>query len=90
MPENISELSVEQMTNVLEVFCKDPYFLDGLSTPALETLLHQVQDELDALESDEPEDDDDAYEQWEESIDELKDKIESIQNRLLRQNIPEK
>lgn len=83
IPANLKDLSVDQLTTVLEGFVKDPYFLDGMSRSELEDLLEELEDELDCLHCNEPEDDDDdEYEEWEEEVDELEDKIESVKARL--------
>lgn len=83
VPEDLKDLSVEQITTVLTVFVKDPYFLDGMSRSELEELLEQLQDELDMLACNEPDDDDKvSHDWWEDAIDELEDKIQAIEDRL--------
>ena len=83
VPLDLKELSVDQLTTVLTVFVKDPYFLDGMNRSELEELLEQFQDELDHLECNEPDDDDTvSHDWWEDEIDELNDKIQAIEARL--------
>lgn len=83
IPQDLKELSVDQLTTVLTVFVKDPYFLDGMSRSELEELLKQLQEELDNLECNEPDDDDTvSHDWWEDAINELEDKIQAIEDRL--------
>ena len=83
VPQDLKELSVDQLTTVLTVFVKDPYFLDGMSRSELENLLEHLQDELDNLECNEPDEEDAvSHNWWEDAIDEIEDKIQAIENRL--------
>lgn len=83
IPADLKDLSIDQLTTMLQVFVQDPYFLDDYDHSELIDLLEQLEDELDSLHCNEPDnEDDDAYEQWEEAIDELEDKIDSVRARI--------
>lgn len=57
--------------------------LEGLSLADLYDLLEELEQKLDIVEADEPEDEDsDAYEEWEDMVDDLEDQIDAVQEAI--------
>lgn len=57
--------------------------LEGLTLEELTGILEELEQKLDIVEADEPEDEDsDAYEEWEDIVDDLEDQIDAVQEAI--------
>lgn len=57
--------------------------LEGLSLADLYEILEDLEQKLDIVQADEPEDEDsDAYEEWEDIVDDLEDQIDAVQEAI--------
>ena len=57
--------------------------LEGLALDELTGILEELEQKLDIVEADEPEDEDsDAYEEWEDIVDDLEDQIDAVQEAI--------
>ena len=57
--------------------------LDGLTLEELTGILEELEQKLDIVQADEPEDEDtQEYEEWENTIEDLEDQIEAVQNAI--------
>lgn len=57
--------------------------LEGLTLEELAGILEELEQKLDIVQADEPEDEDsDAYEEWEDIVDDLEDQIDAVQEAI--------
>ena len=57
--------------------------LEGLTLEELTGILEELEQKLDIVDADEPEDEDsDAYEEWEDIVDDLEDQIDAVQEAI--------
>ena len=57
--------------------------LEGLTLEELTGILEELEQKLDIVQADEPEDEDsDAYEEWEDIVDDLEDQIDAVQEAI--------